>query len=167
MNSKKKIKELIGDNRVGMFVTQDEGKIYSRPIAYAEVDDDNNVWFFTDINSGKIDDIINNKQVNFSFSNSADNAYVSLSGTAEIINDKALIDAKWSFYMKAWYPEGKDAERLTLIKVSPESVQYWDGSGSDIVLAYDMAKALITGRSYVDVADSDNETVYYETVLKS
>jgi len=161
MNQKEKIKELIADNRVGTFVTQDNGKLFSRPIAYADVDDENNVWFFTDIHSGKVDDIINNKQVNFSFANHAENAYISLSGVAEMINDPTIIDKKWTFFMKAWFPEGKEAERLTLIKVIPDSVQYWDGSSSKIIQLYDLAKALLTGKSYVDVADTDNDIVQY------
>jgi len=48
------------------------------------VDDDDNVWFFTDINSGKTDDIFNNKQVNFMFANDSDNAYITLSGVADL-----------------------------------------------------------------------------------
>jgi len=161
MNQKEKIKELIGDTRVGTFVTQDNGKLFSRPIAYADVDKENNVWFFTDINSGKIDDIINNQQVNFSFSNHSDNSYVSLSGVAEMISDSSIIDEKWNFFMKAWFPEGKEAERLTLIKVIPESVQYWDGSSSKIILLYNMAKAIITGKSYQELTDTDNQIVEY------
>jgi len=161
MNQKEKIKKLIDDNRVGIFVTQDDGKLFSRPIAYADVDDDNNVWFFTDINSAKIKDIINNKQVNFSFANHSDNAYISLSGIAEIINDATIIEKKWTFIMKAWFPEGTNAEHLTLIKVIPDSVQYWDGSSSKIIQLYDMGKALLTGKSYVDVSDSDNDIVKY------
>jgi len=161
MNQKEKIKELIGDNRIGIFVTQNDGKLFSRPIAHVDVDNENNVWFFTDIESGKIDEIINNEQVNFSFANHSDNSYVSMSGAAEIINDPSLIDKKWTFFMKAWFPEGKEAKRLTLIKVIPDSVQYWDGSSSKIVLLYDMAKALITGKKYVDFADTDNDIVEY------
>jgi len=161
MNQKEKIKEYIGNNRVGMFITQDDGKLFSRPIAYADVDDENNVWFFTDIESGKIDDIVNNKQVNFSFANHSDNTYVSLAGVAEMVKDPSIIDEKWTFVMKAWFPEGKEAERLTLIKVIPETVQYWDGSSSKVILLYDMAKALLTGKSYVEVADSKNDIVDY------
>lgn len=161
MNQKEKIKELIGDNRVGIFVTQDNGRLFSRPIAYADVDDDNNIWFFTDIHSAKIDEIINNKQVNFSFASESDNTYVSLAGVAEMIDDASLVDEKWSFIMKAWFPEGKEAERLALIKVIPESVQYWDGSSSKVIQLVDMAKAILTGKSYVDIADSENDIVNY------
>ncbi|MEL6926030.1 MAG: pyridoxamine 5'-phosphate oxidase, partial [Bacteroidota bacterium] len=32
-----------------MFTTQDEGKLFSRPIAVSEVEDNGNIWFFTDI----------------------------------------------------------------------------------------------------------------------
>jgi len=164
MNLKRKVKRLINKNMVGMFVTQGEGKIYSRPIAYAEVDSENNVWFFTDINSNKIANISHNNQVNFSFANHTDNEYVSLTGTAEIITDPATIDKKWQFYMKAWWPEGKGGDRLTLIKVEPELVEYWDGASSKAVQAYDVVKALVTGRSYVDVSNSKNETISYESV---
>lgn len=145
-----------------MFVTQGEGKLYSRPIAYAEVDSENNVWFFTDINSNKIANIIANNQVNFSFANHAANEYVSLSGTAEIITDPEIMDEKWKFYMRAWFPEGRDGDRLSLIRVEPETVEYWDGSRSKVVQAYDVAKALVTGRSYIDVANSKNEVISYE-----
>ena len=162
MNLKRKVKGLINKNMVGMFVTQGEGKIYSRPIAYAEVDSENNVWFFTDINSDKIAHIIHNNQVNFSFSNQTDNEYVSLTGTAAIVTDPSIIDKKWQFYMRAWWPEGKAGDRLTLIKVAPELVEYWDGSSNKAVQAYDVVKALVTGRSYVDVANSKNELISYE-----
>lgn len=162
MNLKRKVKRLINKNMVGMFVTQGDGKLYSRPIAYAEVDSENNVWFFTDINSNKIANIISNNQVNFSFANQTVNEYVSLTGTAEIVTDPAIIDEKWQFYMKAWWPEGKDGDRLRLIKVEPELVEYWDGSSNKAVQAYDVVKALVTGRSYVDVANSKNELISYE-----
>ena len=162
MNLKRKIKRLINKNIVGMFVTQDNGKLYSRPIAYASVDGENNIWFFTDINSNKIANIIDNNQVNFSFANHSANEYVSLSGIADIITDPDTINRKWKFFMRAWFPEGKDGDRLTLIKVEPETVEYWDGSSNKAVQAYDVAKALVTGKSYVSVANSKNEVVHYE-----
>lgn len=161
MNQKKKIKEMIDDTRVGMFSTQDNGSIFSRPIAIADVDLDNNVWFFTDINSSKVDDIINNKNVNFSFNNESENEYVSLSGKAEIIQNATLIEEKWSYLMKVWFPKGKESERLTLIKVTPQSVQYWDGTSSKIIQLYSMAKALITGKSYDEVTRTDNSILNY------
>ena len=161
MQEKEKIKKLIENNRIGMFVTQDQDEIFSRPIAYADVDEDNFVWFFTDVNSDKIDHIINNKQVNFSFANHADNAYVSLAGKAELVKDAAIIDEKWKFFMKAWFPEGKNADRLILIKVIPHTAQYWDGTSSKILLMYQMAKALVTNKSYVKVSNSKNNVVKF------
>ncbi|MEM6966589.1 MAG: pyridoxamine 5'-phosphate oxidase family protein [Bacteroidota bacterium] len=159
MDKKRKIKNLIERNQVGIFITQNNGKLFSRPIAFADVDDENCVWFFTDVNSGKIDDILENENVNFSFANHSDNAYVSVSGKATLITDQDIIDEKWSIIIKAWFPEGKQSKRLVLVKVEPETVQYWDGSSSRIVQAYDVTKALLTGKSYVQVANSENEIV--------
>lgn len=161
MYNNRKIKKLINSAKIGMFVTQDNGKLFSRPIAFSDVDNDNCIWFFTDINSGKINDIANNQNVNFSFSNQSENTYVSVSGTAELIKDPEIIDEKWSVIVRAWYPEGRDSDRLTLVKVTPSTIQYWDGYSSKIIMAYDITKALVTGRSYVDVANSNNEIIEY------
>jgi len=161
MNNIEKVNQLIRENRIGMFVTQNEGKIFSRPIAYSDVDEEGNIWFFTDINSGKVDDIRDSSQVNFSFSNESRNEYISVSGEAELVKDENIIEEKWQFFMKAWFPEGKDADRLTLVKVKPETAQFWDGSSSKIIQFYHIAKALTTGKSYVSTNDSKNKIVDY------
>lgn len=161
MDNIKKVNQLIKENRIGMFVTQNDGKIFSRPIAYSDVDEANNIWFFTDTNSGKVDDIKDSSQVNFSFSNESRNEYVSVSGIAEIVKDKRIIEEKWQFFMKAWFPEGKESSSLTLIKVKPETSQFWDGSSSKIIQFYHMAKALATGKSYSSTNDSKKNLVEY------
>ncbi len=161
MRKEKKIKELIEKNRVGLFVTQTNGKLVSRPIALADVDENSNVWFFTDITTDKIDEIRENKNVNFSFANHSDNSYLSVSGVATIVDDQQEIDKKWNELNKVWFPEGKASKRLVLVKVSPETVEYWDGTSSKIMQAIQIGKAYVTGKSFSEVADAENEIVEF------
>lgn len=161
MENQAKIKKLIEDARIGMFTTNYDDKLFSRPIAISQVDEENNIWFFTDIHSEKVDEIIQNKNINFSFSNQDDNAYVSISGIAKLVIDKEKIEELWSIFVQAWFPEGKESERLTLVKVKPESAEYWDGSSSKIVSLFHLAKAVTTGKAYNEVVNSENDTVQY------
>jgi general stress protein 26 len=47
--------------------------------------------------------------------------------------------------VKAWFPDGVDDPRLILLKVTPETAEYWDGTSSKIVLAFSLLKAIVTG----------------------
>ncbi len=162
MDNKEKVRNLIRKNRIGMFTTESQkGKLVSRPIAFTDMDDDNRIWFFTDLTSEKIEDIKNNQEVNFSFSNEGKSEYVSMSGTAEIVKDQDLIDEKWTYFMKAWFPEGKESSRLTLIKVNPGTAEFWDGSSSKVVMMYNMAKSLASGKRYDEVSNASNRIVDY------
>ena len=161
MDKKEKIKEIMEQARIGMFVTQSNNQLYSRPISISKVEEDGRIYFFTDIGSEKVTEILQNDQVNFSFSNIGKNEYVSVSGTAKVIIDQDKVDELWNFMVKVWFPEGKESEDLTLIEVQPETVEYWDDSSSKVMLMYNMAKALATGKSYEDVADAENDVVRY------
>ena len=161
MDPFKKIKKLIENIQVGMFTTQQGDKLYSRPIAVSRVDEDNTLWFFTDISSDKVVEVMNNQHVNFSFSDPGANTYVSVFGKATIVKNQQKIEELWSVFIKAWFPEGKDSDQLTLIKVVPESTQYWDATSSKIVALYNMAKAIVTGESHQRVSDADNKTLIY------
>ncbi|MEL6926031.1 MAG: pyridoxamine 5'-phosphate oxidase family protein [Bacteroidota bacterium] len=125
------------------------------------MEDNGNIWFFTDIGSDKIDEIINNNQINFSFSNESENEYVSVSGTAYPVKDQEKINELWNVFVKAWFPEGKKSDALTLVKVQPETAQYWDGSSSKIIQMYKIAKAVATGKSYEKVTDAENNIVVF------
>jgi len=54
----------------------------------------------------------------------------------------------WSSILKAWFPLGLDDPDMTLIKVSPNEVNYWDGSSNKMVVLFNMLKAIVTGKEY-------------------
>ena len=73
-------------------------------------------------------------------------AYLSISGRAEVVKDKAKIEELWSPVLKAWFPEGLDDPHLCLLKIPVEQAEYWDAPSSKIVQLFGMAKAIATGQ---------------------
>jgi len=145
----KKIKERIKDIRVAIMTTiSSEGKLHSRPMATNEMEDDGSLWFFTDHSSEKVSELSRDNVVSLSYSNPDDNTYVCLTGEAEVVDDRMKMKELFNPIVKAWYPKGLDDPDMTLLKVTPQDAEYWDGSSSKMVVAFNMLKAVVTGKEY-------------------
>ena len=98
-----------------------------------------------------------NPQVNVSFSDDKQHAWVSLSGAAEQVTDKAKAEELWNPMLKAWFPEGLETPTLTLIKVHADTAEYWESAhSSKVVTLLGYAKAAVTGKT---PNAGENETV--------
>lgn len=141
-----KLNDLIRDIDFAMLTTVDaNGVLRSRPMRTQDVEFDGDLWFFTSSKTHKVEEIENDDRVNAAYASPAMNTYVSVSGTAEIVRDKAKIDEYWNDILKAWFPEGKDSPDLVLLKISVDEAEYWDSPSSTIVQIAGFVKALATG----------------------
>jgi general stress protein 26 len=150
-----KLYELIRDVRICMMTTTEpDGSLHSRPMWNQEADEAGDLWFFTRLSSPKVTEISKDGQVNLGYANPDKNDYVSISGRAEIVRDRAKIEEKWSPPLKAWFPDGKDDPQIALIRVHPDKGEYWDSPSSTIVHIYGYAKAALTGSSPAELSDT-------------
>lgn len=135
-----KLKSLIEDIPTSMLVTHSlDGGIVSRPMATLKVDDSGDLWFFTDITSKKSTEIEINSQVNLTFVSQTDSTYVSVSGKGDFIESEKIKDELFNRMTKAWYPQGSSDPKLSLLRVTPQRVEYWDGSSSAMKRAFEAA----------------------------
>lgn len=157
--SLEKVRDMIEDIRIAMMTTVDEhNNLVSRPMAALQVDEDGSIWFFTQRSSPKVDQIEqHDRQVNLSFADVSNADYVSASGTAKEVYDKAKIDELWNPQAKAWFPNGKEDPELTLLKVHIDMAEYWSASDSQMVRFFQQATAAITGNP---PKMGENEKVY-------
>jgi general stress protein 26 len=138
----KKLRELINDIDIAMLTTVDEdGTLRSRPMGTQKAEFDGDLWFLTRVDTAKVDEIQRESQVNVSYAKPDKNRFVSVSGTAVLIHDKAKIDEFWDPIYKAFFPEGKDDPRLRLLKVNVQKAEYWTADNF-IATAIGFAKAL-------------------------
>jgi general stress protein 26 len=53
--------------------------------------------------------------------------FVSIEGTARLIQDKAQFEAHWTTDLERWFKDGIDTPGLTLIQVHGTRAHYWNG----------------------------------------
>ncbi len=141
-----KLRELIEGIDMAMFSTQArDGRLVSRPLRTQQMDAEGHLWFVTDRNSHKADEIEKNPQVNIAYAAPSDNTYVSVAGIAEVRDDRKKIQELWSPAMSLFYPKGHDDPDLCLLKVRMQSAEYWDSPGGFIGNALYLAMTAITG----------------------
>jgi len=118
----------------------------SRPMALQEAEFDGDLWFFAYDDSPKAVEIATHPQVNVAFSTKS-NAWVSVSGRAEVVHDRAKAQQLWSRSLKAWFPDGLDTDGLALIKVAAESAEYWDAPHGKVVTLIQYAASVALRRN--------------------
>jgi general stress protein 26 len=156
-----KIAELIKDIKLAMMTTTDsDGTLHSRPMATQNKEFDGTLYFLTDKNSHKLDELRHDAHVNIAYANPDKNQWVSVAGTAVAARDQQKIDELWSPFHKAWFPEGKEDPRITVLRVAVDSVEYWEAASSKMVQVAGLIKALVTGQAY---RPGENKTVDMNT----
>lgn len=126
-----------------MLVTSDGAKLRSRPMSAYVDRGEGSIYFLTDARNHKDDEIAANPQVNLAFANASDQKYVSVSGTAQVSNDRAKIKELFTTSAKAWW-DSADDPNIRVLKVTPEDAEYWDSPGT-VVSYVKMAAAAVTG----------------------
>ncbi|MEJ7808558.1 MAG: pyridoxamine 5'-phosphate oxidase family protein [Telluria sp.] len=140
------LKSRIKSIRFAMFTTVNEqGQLVSCPMTNQEMDAEGNLWFFTSSETDLWQNIVAHPEVNLSFAEPEDNVYVSVSGRAERVVDRAKIKDMWNPAVQAWFPHGSDDPHAMLVRVVSDSAEYWDSTASSMVQLYKMAKAVLTG----------------------
>jgi general stress protein 26 len=150
-----KVAELIKDINIAMLTTEaDDGLLHSRPMATQKTEFDGTLWFFTGLSTGKVSEIDWNPEVNLSYAEPKDTRYVSVSGSAEIVDDKAKMQELWSDIYRAWFPQGLDDPDLCLMKVEVSFAEFWDVPSGKMVQVFGFLKALATGERLKMEGDS-------------
>ncbi len=148
----KKVGELIDDIHFAMLTTTEpDGSLRSRPMASHQDHGkgfDGVLWFFTKDDSGKIDEVQQDKHVNLAYSSPEKSKYLSVTGVATLVRDEVKAKELWDPKYKAWFPDGLDDPDLALLRVDVTKAEYWDTPGGAVVYAVGLVKALATGQPY-------------------
>lgn len=150
----RKFKKLVEDIRICMFITNNETENeHTRPMATIDIEDDGTLWFYTDIRSIKVEEVVTSKQVHLTYAHPGKDSYLDIRGTAEVNTDRELIKAKWKPFVKAWFPNGAEDINIGLLKVNPHRCYYWDAETGKMVQFLKMAAAIVTGKQLAEGAE--------------
>lgn len=142
---------MIKDIRFGMFTTKHHGSshaghLHARPMTTQNQDlDDDRLWFFMSRQGDPVQDVIADPAVGLAYADPDSDTYVSVSGTARVVNDLDRTRALWNKAAQAWFPGGPEDPDLALVVVNIHHAHYWDVKENKLVQLLAMAKAALTG----------------------
>jgi len=141
-----RLREVMAGFSMAMLVTRTEdGGMRGRPLRLADKREDGALYFATAVDSPKVHELQIDGHVAVVMQDRRH--FVSLSGVARVVQDRALIEELWSESWRVWFPAGKDDPSLCVVVVDPLEAAYWDVSGTrGIRYVFEMAKAYVTGK---------------------
>ena len=142
-NDSDRVWELMKKISICMLTTRDGDQLRSRPMGAYVRQEDNTVYFLTDVARHKDDEIRQFPNVCLAFADASGQKYVSMTGRAEVSNDRIKIKQLWSTPAKAWW-DSPDDPNIRVLKVTPNDAEYWDSPGT-VVSYVKMAVAAATG----------------------
>lgn len=133
---------LLKKSRTTMFTTiKEDGTMVSRPMTIQEVSDDYELLFITQARTDVARES-DGRAVNLSIA--SDDYWVSISGTARVAEEPETKKRLWNSFNDAYTDGGPENPDNVVIRVSPDSAEYWDTPGGLGVLL-GVLKAKVTG----------------------
>jgi general stress protein 26 len=163
MPASKKIDELydlIRGIETAMFTTRrPNGQLVSRPMATQDRIDGADLWFVTDTDTHKIDELAMDPHVNLAYYNARSKEWVSVAGVAHVSRNRNRIRQLYQEDWKAYFgDEGGDRDggpndpRIALIMVEAESATYMKVNKAKPIVLFEALKGKITG-SRVEIGE--------------
>lgn len=139
------IQAMVKDIKYTMMTTRNgENHLHSCPMNTTETSiGAKEIWFIGHKPSETVDNIKQNPEVNLAYVTQESDKYLSISGTAELVEDEEKLNELWSVMYNAYFEQGKDDPKVQLIKVVPHGAEYW-ANGNAIASAVKMAAAALT-----------------------
>lgn len=156
-DTRRKLWEKIKDIKFGMLTTYDPllRALRSRPMTNQQVEFDGTLWFFISDQTAASREVLIDHTVNVSYADPDSTMFVSVSGTAEVVDDREKASQLWNPLYKAWFPKGLDDPHLRLLKVTVSDAEYWDSPSSTMVQLYGAARSLLTGESAYNLGEHE------------
>ena len=143
--------KLVEGIEIAMMTTRRaDGSLVSRPMATQERQPGTDLWFVTDVESDKIEEIDRDPQISLAYFKNWE--WVSVSGTATISTDRDMIRELYKPDWKAWFGDeggerdgGPDDPRFALILVDATSAVYGKRNKAMPLALFEVVKGMITG----------------------
>lgn len=139
----RKLGELIAGIDVAMMVTLGpDGNFHSRPMWTQKREFDGELWFFTHAHAPKAVELQGDSRISLSYCDADDDRFVTVTGRAQVVQDRAKAEELWYPTYQTWFPQGLDDPELALVRVSVEHAEYWDPPSHKVVQLVGFARKI-------------------------
>ncbi|RZL39462.1 MAG: general stress protein [Rubrivivax sp.] len=142
-----KIKDLVSNGDSCFFCTVGmSSQLHARPMTVIELDDAGRLWFFTEADSLKNVELDRDPRVTLFFKQGDNGGHLKLDGEAAEVTDRDTIHRLWTPKLRAWFTEGPDDPRISLLRVDPVGGEYWDNRHGTAVAGIRMLFGALTAQ---------------------
>ncbi len=140
-----KIQAVVKDIKYTMMTTRtSEDHLHSCPMNTTETGiGAREIWFIGHTPSDTVDNIKKNPEINLAYVTQDGEKYLSITGKAELVEDRAKLEELWSTIYNAYFEHGIDDPQVQLIKVVPHGAEYWE-NGNTLTSALKLTAAAVT-----------------------
>jgi general stress protein 26 len=146
-NYNERIWELIEKIGVCMLTTQAADRLHARPVEARASSADKaagQIYVVIDVRSTKADEIAARPAVVLTFVDQRENAYLSITGRAQVLRDVARTRQLWRKTDELWW-SGYDDPNVCLLRIDAMTAELWDGPASNALFVWEFLKATVSG----------------------
>lgn len=145
--------ELIDDIEIALMTTRrPDGSLVSRPMATQQRSEGTDLWFVTNEETAKVDELEHDPHVNLGYYKNGTYEFVSVSGIARLSKDPAKIRELYQPSWRAWFGDeggvrdgGPGDPRIVLVLIEAQSAVYMKARHGKAVTLFQMVKGTVTG----------------------
>ena len=118
---------------------------HSQPMTAYREEETGTIWFFTRDDTQLAQDIAGGGQSGmFTYGSKDQEVWACFHGAMSLHRDQSVIDKHWNPILAAWYPDGKEDPKLTLIRFDADDGRVWVSKKGATGFFFEIAKANLT-----------------------
>lgn len=139
--------DLIKDTRFCMLSHRHaDGSLHSHPLTTMNKElADGHLYFFVSRQTEVGQRLRQDGSVNLAYANPDKDTWVSVTGTARVLEDLDKKRELFNVMAKAWFPGGPEDPEMELVAVEIDEAEYWNVKENKLLQLLKMGKAAVTG----------------------
>jgi general stress protein 26 len=129
---KAKFWKALDSDRTAMLGLQDADTVHPRPMTAQVEGEHGPIWFFTANDTDLAEAVTRARRSVLTFASKGHDLFATVHGDLRVDNDRAAITRLWNPFAAAWFEDGEDDPKLTLLRFDPDEAEIWL-SGSSVV----------------------------------
>jgi general stress protein 26 len=122
------VKKLRGIKSATLTTEIDGDIIHSRPLATLKMAEAGVLWFFIRFSFSTTQEIEDGAAVRLAYVSGDNRTFVSVTGTATLVEDATKAKSLWDPALSGWFPEGAEDPDIALLRVDVVKAEYWNAS---------------------------------------
>jgi general stress protein 26 len=125
----------------------DQPGYHAQPMTAFRDEETGTIWFFTrdDTDLAKDAAVGSGQSAMFHYGSKDQHVWACIAGELSVHgHDRGIIDRYWNPVLAAWYPDGKDDPKLTILRFDAGDGRVWVSDGGLMKFAFEVAKANLT-----------------------